>query len=94
VYRSKPLILEAHASGHLLLITKIKGKTGKVFCLYERDGGIIGRMELQPQANEKIVLGGTVHVAISLIETKNIFPKISCYAQVVGTGMALLMHGI
>jgi hypothetical protein len=89
VYKEKVSIDTHHANGIPLLVVRIRQERGKLFCLYNKDSGNIGRTEIQPSEEMKITVGGAVHVAISLIETRNEFEQVLCCDEIMVTGIVL-----
>jgi hypothetical protein len=92
VYSTSSVIMQNHADGHPLLITKIRGNTGKLFCLYKSDGGMIGQIEMSPIKETSLEVGGAVHVAISMTMTDEQFAEVTCFEQILATGMILPMR--
>ena len=77
-----------------MLISKIRGDFNKLFCLYKLDGGMIGRLELIPNCDDTIIVGGAIHVGIRLVDTADQLPDFECGKHVSITGMGLPLRGM
>ncbi len=89
VYKENISIENDHANSLPLLVTLISQERGKLFCLYKKEGGKIGRTELRPLSETKTTVGGSVHVAASLIETRSLLDEVSCCDEIMVTGIVL-----
>jgi hypothetical protein len=89
VYNSKNKIEQEVANGRPLLITKIKDQPRLLFCLFKMEAGMVGRIEINPRSDFKIVVGGVVHVVINLIETVHFFAEDLCVDKIITTGMII-----
>jgi hypothetical protein len=89
VYESKNSIVQEHDNSQPLLIAKVKGMNGKLFCLYKKEEGMVGRMELKPIHDKKIEEGSIIFVAVALTDTEDTFAEIWSAEQIVTTGMVL-----
>jgi hypothetical protein len=89
VYKEKASIIANHAIGLPLMVARIRQHNEQVFCLYKKDIGKVGRMELQPMSNTQLDVGGSPYVAVSLLESRSWFPEVTFTEVIQVTGIVL-----